>query len=643
MIPLSRIPRGNLAPVFRRWKIGYGTRPYSDLASSNDRFESHEQENFTRRSRYWTPGSRGIQASPNETSHEKLIRAGFLRQSISGVYHMLPLGQRVEEKLQKLIDKHMSQVGASKLSLSSISPQSLWRKTSRLDAYGQELFRFHDRKKTPLLLAPTHEEEITTLVSNLSCSYKELPLRLYQIGRKYRDEFRPRAGLLRSKEFLMKDLYTFDYSIKAALSTYEEVKAVYTRFFGELKLRIKCAEASSGDIGGDKSHEFHLGSPNGEDLVFSCNSCDYAANDEVASSRPDPPINEPQSAYSDNWDGVGVWRGISKDKDTLVNVWYPNDIGKEGEGGGKGDPSSYINTQAIKAVFPELDLSLDDVSPFWSLNPPHSTNQRRDLRIMNIVDYRLGASFIDAFQAKVNSQSPGLILPEDSDIKLSDITNDFITSAENETPLNTIRIRSGDNCPRCESGKLEVERAIELGHIFYLGTKYSEALKASVEVPTSLLQDEVELAKVAKPTTGDRMNVYYQMGCHGIGVSRMVAAVAESMHDELGLNWPRAIAPFEVVVIPHPTLVEDGTLITQHLANSQGHESFDLMLDDRDASLPFKLKDAELVGYPVAVVVGKKWTSERLVEVQCRSPARHKEYVQLEDLRAHISELLSQR
>lgn len=435
----------------------------------------------------------------------------------------------------------------------------------------------------------------------------------------------------------MKDLYTFDYSIKAALSTYEEVRAAYTRLFKELKLRIKCAEASSGDIGGDKSHEFHLGSPNGEDLIVSCNSCDYTANDEVASSRLDPPVDKPQSAYDNNWDSVGVWRGVSKDRGTLVNVWYPNDIER-------GDPNEYVNTPAIKAVFPELDLSLDDASPFWSLNPPHSTNPRKDLRMINIVDYRLGASFVDAFQARLNSQSPGLILPEDCDIKLSDITNDFITSAENETPINTIRIRSGDNCPRCESGKLEVERAIELGHIFYLGTKYSEALKASVEVPTSLLEDEAELAKIAKPNTkGDRMNVYYQMGCHGIGVSRMLAAIAESMHDELGLNWPRAIAPFEVVVIPHLTLVEDNTLITKHLANSQGHEPFDLMLDDRDASLPFKLKDAELVGYPVTVVVGKKWASEKLVEVQCRSPARHKEYVRLEDLRAHISELLSQR
>ncbi|KAI1456877.1 prolyl-tRNA synthetase [Annulohypoxylon moriforme] len=624
MIPLSRIPRRSHAPPFR-WLRVCNTRPYSNIASS---LNNPEQENFTRRSRFWTPGSQGIQAAKDETTHDKLLRAGYLRQSHSGVHHMLPLGQRVEEKLQKLIDKYMFQLGASKVSLSSISRQSLWKKTNRLDGYGQELFRFLDRKKAALLLAPTHEEEITTLVSDTSNSYKELPLRLYQIGRKYRDEFRPRAGLLRSKEFLMKDLYTFDYSVKSALSTYEEARAAYARLFDELKLPFLCAEASSGDIGGDKSHEYHLPSSIGEDFVISCNSCDYVANEEVASALPDPLENNPGGALDGDWSNVGVWRGVSKDRKILVNVWYPASFKR-----------SDINTHSIKAVFPELDSSLDDSTPFWSSAPPNLTKLREGLRIMNIVDYRLGSVFIDAFRARLKSQSSGPILPEDSDINLSDVTNDFITLSANESPLNVIRIRDDDNCPRCESGKLKVQKAIELGHTFYLGTKYSEALNATVEVPSHLLEDEATPTNLTK--SGTQKQVYYQMGCHGIGVSRMIAAIADHLADEKGLNWPRAIAPFEVLLISTINSEEDINLVSQHLTNSEFHQPFDLMLDDREATLPWKLKDADLIGYPVIVILGKKWIPEQRAEVQCRRLGS-KEFVPLDGLRAHIDKLLSQ-
>ncbi|KAI1209481.1 prolyl-tRNA synthetase [Annulohypoxylon truncatum] len=632
MIPLSRIPRRSHASTFRclnRCLDVHSSRPYSGLVSStNNLSEFQEQDNFTRRSRFWTPGSQGLQAAKNETAHDKLIRAGYLRQSHSGVHHMLPLGQRVEEKLQKLIDKYMIQLGASKVSLSSISRQSLWEKTNRLDGYGQELFRFLDRKKSALLLAPTHEEEITTLVSNTSCSYKELPLKLYQIGRKYRDEFRPRAGLLRSKEFLMKDLYTFDYSIKSALSTYEEARAAYARLFDELKLPYLCAEASSGDIGGDKSHEYHLPSSTGEDFVINCDSCDYVANEEVASARLGPPDSNSEGGLDNDWSAVSVWRGVSKDRETLVNVWYPASF-----------ENSDINTHAIKAVFPELDSSLDNSVPFWSSTPPNLTKPRGDLRIMNIVDYRLGPLFIDTFQARLTSSSPGPILPEDSDINLSAVTNDFVTSSENESLLNVIRIRDGDSCPRCDSGKLKVQKAVELGHTFYLGTKYSEALNATVVVPSHLVEGEGTAAKPTK--SGAQVQVFYQMGCHGIGVSRMLAAIADHLADEKGLNWPRAIAPFEVLLIPTANSEEDNILVSRHLTDSQNHQPFDLMFDDREASLPWKLNDADLIGYPVIVILGRKWTSERRAEVQCRRLGS-KEFVPLEDLRAHINKLLSQ-
>ncbi|KAK7970211.1 prolyl-tRNA synthetase [Apiospora saccharicola] len=236
-------------------------------------------------SRTWLPTG-GLAQPDKEDGHSKLVRAGYLRQSHPGVFHMLPLGLRVQEKLEKLIDKHMLSVGASKVSLSSLSSQALWERTNRLDAYGPELFRLTDRKDAPLILAPTHEEEITSLVSKLVTSYKNLPLRLYQIGRKYRDELRPRQGVLRSREFVMKDLYTFDASVEAALESYAEVRAAYSQLFDELKIPYVVAEASSGDIGGDLSHEYHLHSSMGEDMVISCNSCSYVANEELAVAKP---------------------------------------------------------------------------------------------------------------------------------------------------------------------------------------------------------------------------------------------------------------------------------------------------------------------------------------------------------------------
>lgn len=537
---------------------------------------------------------------------------------------MLPLGQKVQEKLEKLIDKYMLQLGASKVSLSSISSQALWQQTNRLEGYGPELFRLTDRKDVPLLLAPTHEEEITTLVSKTIKSYKSLPLRLYQIGRKYRDEIRPRQGVLRSREFLMKDLYTFDYSIQSALSTYEQVRAAYSRLFDELKLPYLVAEASSGDIGGDLSHEYHLPTSIGEDNVISCNSCDYVANEELAATRLSLLEETLPDTNSGDVLAANVWRGISKDRSTLINVWYPASFSDDS-----------INTYAIKSVLPELDASLNDPIPFWSSVPNSAklSEPRRHLHLVNIVDYRLGSPFANAL--KTNSSS-GVLLPSDTNIDLDTITSEYITSSTDGEPLNTLRICDGDSCPRCASGKLKVQKAIELGHTFHLGTRYSNPLDAHVQVPSNLIEGQA-----ASNRTGDMTTVPMQMGCHGIGVSRIIGAVADHLADEKGLNWPRAIAPFEVVVVSGKGLDTDGIIVSEYLANSPGPRPLDLLLDDRPESLPWKMRDADLVGYPVIVILGKGWSSDRLCEVQCRrlSSVSH---VLLEDLPMYIHQLLSQ-
>ncbi|KAI1435696.1 class II aaRS and biotin synthetase [Xylaria sp. CBS 124048] len=596
------------------------SRPRYPRDTSSRRTISHESQTsnrYTHLSKFWLPAG-GITVLQNEGGHDKLIRAGYLRQSHAGIFHMLPFGERVQAKLEKLIDKHMAQLGATKVSLSSISSQALWQQTNRLEGYGPELFRFSDRKNAPYILAPTHEEEITTLVAKTVNSYKSLPLRLYQIGRKYRDEIRPRHGLLRSREFVMKDLYTFDRSLKTALETYEEARAAYSRLFDELKVPYLVAEASSGDIGGDLSHEYHLPSSAGEDNVISCQCCKYIANEEVATARPGPVDDDSHESLGP----VHVWRGISKDRQTLVNVWYPAPFA-----------DTDINAHVLKSILPTLDSSLEHAVPLWetALSQSDSSTTGRRLQLLNLVDYRLGRHFVDKLK-----NEPGRLplLPHVSPVEAFQLDQKYITSSANGEPLNAIRIQDGDLCPRCTSGRLKVQKVIELGHTFHLGTKYSDALDARVQVPP----DEMDEGDAPRTNAGTPM----QMGCHGIGISRIIGALADHLADESGLNWPRAIAPFEVVVVSNKDVLDDAASVARAITESSdtSSRSIDLALDDRLLrTMPWKMKDADLIGYPVIVLLGRKWASDRMCEVQCRQ-LRSVTLVPFNELRQHVSELL---
>ncbi|GAM87707.1 hypothetical protein ANO11243_057340 [Dothideomycetidae sp. 11243] len=394
----------------------------------------------------------------DEDVHNTLVRAGFLRQTHAGIFHMLPLGFRVQHKLESLIDYHMQQVGASKVALSTVSSEHLWKASGRLEGKDSELFRFKDRKDTKFLLSPTHEEEITSLVATSVQSYRDLPLRLYQVTRKYRDEARPRQGLLRGREFLMKDLYTFDSTIEDAISTYDRVRAAYRSFFTDLRTPFLTAAADSGSMGGNFSHEYHLPSPTGEDTILVCDGCGKTMNEEVAI--------------------------IDMDEKTAVKV------------------------------------------------------------------------------------------------------------PANET---------------CQSGKIDSVKAIEVGHTFYLGDRYSAPLKLQV--------------KDAQDRT-----VNVQMGCHGIGLSRLIAALAAVKRDDKGLAWPAVVAPFCVVVIPgkgNERAAEDVASAIQTHLRLAGAEmgckgEMDVVLDDRDKPIGWKFKDADLIGYPVVVVVGRTYQGTGKVEVQCR-------------------------
>ncbi|KAK9413621.1 hypothetical protein SUNI508_11830 [Seiridium unicorne] len=542
-----------------------------------------------RLSRLWLPTSGITAPAEEEDGHSKLIRAGYLRQSHAGIFHMLPLGQRVQEKLERLIDKHMQQVGALKVSLSSISSQGLWEKTGRMAGYGPELFRFTDRKDTGYLLAPTHEEEITSFFSN-HLSYKNLPLRIYQIGRKYRDELRPRHGLLRSREFLMKDLYTFDADVETALQTYSEVRAAYSRLFDELKLPYLVAEASSGDIGGDLSHEYHLPSSVGEDNVISCDSCAYVANEELAVSNPGSTENRESDAVK------RTWYGISKDRSTLITVDYTTTIDAT---------VSPINTHAVKDIVPDLDPSIDDARSWYQSSGDGGNSS---LKTISLVDQSYKHGGKEDIGSLASAEEPITRHPKTGEL------------------LNLLRIQDGDSCAQCGSGKLQVQKAVELGHTFHLGTRYSEPLNAKVRLSENVL-------------------VPMQMGCHGIGVSRIIGAVADHLADKKGLNWPRAIAPYEVIVIPgRHTKEEDVDLVYDHLDkhdSSGDGKPLDVVLDDRSESFAWKMNDADVIGYPVIVLLGRRWDADRVCEVQCRRLSL-KEDVPFDELPVYVSKILSQ-
>ncbi|KAG7292326.1 hypothetical protein NEMBOFW57_002361 [Staphylotrichum longicolle] len=461
-----------------------------------------------RLSRAWFP-SGGIAVSGVEDAHSKLIRAGLLRQSNAGMFHMLPLGRRVQDKIEALVAGHMEDLlAASRVSLSSISAEALWEKSGRLDKVASELFRFSDRRDVAYLLAPTHEEEITSLVARTVRSYKDLPLRLYQITRKYRDEFRPRHGLLRGREFIMKDLYTFDNDIEAALETYDKVRAAYSSIFSDMKLPVLSAKASSGDMGGDLSHEYHLPTPLGEDRVVSCTNCDYVVNEEIADSVI------PEEVASDS--PVEVWRSISKDRTKLVNVWYPKWTRPSNGGALCEHTDQDINLSAVRSIVPDLDAGVEDSLPFWSAAT--AVEARTATEVVNIIDSRLPISLA----GNLSSHIPTLpVWPAD----LSPPTPPLPSSIHHmagcsDGPLSVLRIRTGDKCPQCSSGSLKVEKAMELGHAFFLGTRYSEPLGALTTVPP---------AKQPSPM---------QMGCYGIGISRVMGAAAEHLADERGLNWP---------------------------------------------------------------------------------------------------------
>ena len=515
-----------------------------------------------------------------------------------------------------------------------------------------EIFQVQDRKDANFILSPTHEEEITNLVGSIIKSYKDLPLRLYQITRKYRDEARPRQGLLRTREFLMKDLYTFDVSHACALNSYETVRRAYFAFFNELKVPYLVAKAASGDMGGDLSHEFHFPTAKGEDNIVSCSKCDYVVNEELAESAaraklvlgPDAKMSDRErlldfASNPDNMESADglyrQWFGCSKDGHTLYQVIYPTgkallpacqEITEE----------SQINPRVVQQAFPDLDLSVE--TPRGALKSAVEVYRLYDASIVPMSKLLPNGVKQVAGQRHVNDK-----------IDACELARPFINHESQRLPImerehdirirqRLLKIRGGDRCANCEDGRLKVHPAVELGHTFYLGSRYSRPLNATFAIdPTqkdSPNADDLELGKASD-------QAFIQMGCHGIGVSRLIAAVADALVDSKGLNWPRVMAPFEAVVVPTKAAGVDAQAqvydtLTSPRESEQG--SIDVILDNRPRDLGWKLTDADMIGYPVIVVIGRGW-KEQKCEVQSRRLGVKQE-VHLRELKGFVEGLL---
>ncbi|KAK4547438.1 hypothetical protein LTR36_001094 [Oleoguttula mirabilis] len=539
---------------------------HSLYASASTRRALH-YDGRNRLSNFWTPTQvKNRSQSGDEDGHDLLMRAGFLRQAHSGIFHLLPLGLRVQNKIECLIDKHMLMLGASKVSLSSLSSEELWQRSGRLEGRGSEFFRLQDRKEAKYLLSPTHEEEITTIVANAVHSYKDLPLRLYQVTRKYRDEARPRQGLLRGREFLMKDLYTFDVTDEQARQTYEAVRNAYAAFLDELKLPYLVANADSGNMGGKLSHEYHFASDKGEDIVIGCNSCDYSINEELyvgcRLARDGERSMEAQMYYA-----------VSKDRKKLLQVLYPRDLD--------------LNSYAIKALFPDVDPSVEDALSTWvDAAQAHDSCGTRVL---------LADSRVVGVSRAHDSPSAVPIEVKDGLCPIQISTEILEPKLEGRQVLLT-KAQKGDPCPNCANGHLSLQKAVEIGHTFHLGTRYSEPLDLQV------LDANNKQATVS-------------MGCHGIGISRLIGAAAALLADKKGLNWPLAIAPFGTMLVSTSGVSLDDVHAMYDVLSDAG---VDAAIDDRERPMGWKLNDADLVGYPFIVVLGKAWAEKRAVELQCR-------------------------
>jgi prolyl-tRNA synthetase len=499
-----------------------------------------------------------LREDPSEAevlSHRLMLRAGMIRKLAAGIYSYFPLAQRVLKKTEQIIREEMDRAGAQEVMLPFVQPAEIWQKSGRWDIYGKELLRFKDRNNRNFCLGPTHEEVITELVKNEVTSYRQLPLNLYQIHIKFRDEIRPRFGIMRAREFVMKDAYSFDVDEKGAEESYQKMYQAYCNIFERCGLTFRAVEADTGPIGGSFSHEFMVLAETGEDVIFSCNRCDYGASADKAE--------------------VG-----SLENEAIS----PLPFGK------------------LKRVETPNKRTVEEVTQFLKVKP----EQLIKTLIFQDGDHTVAAS--DETIEKVTHAPKGFAGPVGLNIRIIadnslKAMKNFVTGG-NEEAVHLINVNlgrdfqvdsfedirfamEGDSCPRCIHGQLVMSRGIEVGHIFKLGNKYSEVLGAKF-----------------LDTQGKEK--FMVMGCYGIGVGRTVAATIEQNHDENGIIFPLSIAPFQVIVVsvnPKDSKIREAS---ERVYATLLNEGIDVLLDDRDERPGIKFKDADLIGIPLRIAVGEK-------------------------------------
>jgi prolyl-tRNA synthetase len=556
-------------------------------------------------------------------SHRLLVRAGYIRKLAAGVYSWLPLGYRVLRKVEQIVREEMDAAGAQELLLPIVQPLELWQRTGRDKAYGPLMFRLNDRKETGFALAPTAEEVITVTVSNEYGSYRDLPVNVYQINWKYRDELRPRFGLLRSREFLMKDAYSFDADIEGLKASYKLMYDAYHRVFERCGLSFRPVEAQAGEIGGDVNHEFMAVAAVGEvDFVW-CRDCDYAANVEAAVRAAPAPL--PAGAAAADANGSGT--------EAMAPEHTPDLPGIKGVSEFMGVEANQMLKCIAFDVDGEMGLALvpgdREVNPF-ALNRALAG---RKVRLWEDADFDahpdvprgyIGPHFPGA---TVRVADPAIGVPNaggwvtgankvDHHVRRAVLGRDF----EIDKYADLVTVVTGDPCPRCGS-PLSVDRGIEVGHTFQLGTKYSVALGADYTDETGQQHPMV-------------------MGCYGIGVSRVVAAVVEEHHDENGLVWPAALAPYQVHLVGLPGKGEAAPEVraaADRLYDELRAAGVDVLYDDRDQSPGVKFADADLLGVPIQLILGAKGLARGVAERKDRRSGERDE-VALDEVVGVVSE-----
>jgi prolyl-tRNA synthetase len=535
-------------------------------------------------------------------SHQLMLRAGLIRQLMAGAYTYLPLGWRSVRKAEQIVREEMERAGAVELFMPALQPIDLFEKTGRKEAFGNVLINFQVQRgdrKVHLALGPTHEEVITDLVSRHLNSYRQLPICLYQIQTKFRNEERPRFGVLRTSEFIMKDAYSFGTSLEQLSAVYDQMYHAYCRIFARCGLAYLPVEAESGPIGGDASHEFMVPANNGEDRIVHCEACGYAANLERAETGR-----------------AGAAIGVSANAAALEKVATPNATSIEQVSRMlKCHPAQMIKTLIYKA---------DDKPVAVLIRGDHEANEAKIRRALGatVVELADEKTILQVTGAPVGFAGPvGIKCDLLADHDVAAIAGAVTGANEVDAHLTGVAVGrdyqltatydlrmalDADPCPRCRQklgGKLKLVHGIEVGHVFKLGTKYSVALGAE-------FLDEKE----------QRHPMI--MGCYGIGINRIVAALAETSYDANGLIWPLAIAPYEVLVIPLNVAELETMQLAERFYNELGEAGIDVLLDDRDARAGFKFKDADLIGIPLRIVIGGKGLKEGVVEVRWRSEAQ---------------------